>query len=344
MIATSCVRRWVVLLAAFTAWCGPPAATALTGAELLADLPLSESERQRVLRGELVTRDAREGFDRELAVSMTFLIRAPRERVVQVLSEAGVARANPETTAYGEVLGNGALDNFANLRLMPNGAAETRRYLAAHPGETLNLDVTEIATFDALSQTGAATTATVEAQLHQMLLARHRTYKAKGLAGIAPYTRAAGTQYQPADDLRRATTEERVVKKYLPVLADLLLNYPSAPPPGFRERFFWLNYDIDDRPTFVLAHRMVLPSSDAYALVTRQFYVSHSYNVVQEIALLIPTTEGTVVFYDNRTSTDQAAGFGSAMKHAIGRAMMDKDIAAMFETLRSEAVQKDGAH
>jgi hypothetical protein len=276
-----------------------------TSAELLADLPLTDAQRQQVMRGELVTRTAHTTFEREIAVSMAFLMNAPIERAVELLSEAGVARADPDFVAFGEIHDAGTTDDFKTLQLIPHGSEEVQHYLMAHPGETLNLDIREIAAFDALANDAARPAARVEAQVKEHLLARHRAYRTAGLDGIAPYARADNRRYQPADDLRRETDEERVVRKYLPKLAVLLLKYPSNLPPGFRDRFFWLDYAIDDRPNLVLAHRMVVPLGTAAAVVTRQFYVSHSYNV--------------------------------------GRAMMDKEIAAMFTTLRGEAAQKAGA-
>ena len=317
------------------------AASRTMATELLADLPLTYGELERVLRGELVSRTVKRTLDRDLVVSMTFLTKAPRNRVVRLLSEAGVAHVNPEVAAFGEIQGYGTVEDFQAVQLGPHGQEEAQRYISAQGGDTLNLAASEIAEFNALAAAGESAPAAVEAELRQLLLARHRAYKTQGLVGIAPYARANGKPHYPANDMRRATDELRVVKKYLPALYDLLLSYPNRPPLGFRESFFWLNYDVDDRPNLILTHRMAVPLGEVYAVVSRQFYVSHGYDSAQEIAMLIPTPAGTVVFYQNRASSDPAAGFNAVMKRALARTAMRKDTAGMFNQLRTETEQRE---
>jgi hypothetical protein len=322
---------------------GAPASQTMA-AELLADLPFTHAELQRVLHGELVTRTVKPPLENDLVVSMAFLTNAPRHQIVRRLSEAGLPHVNPPVTAFGEISGSGTVEDFQAVQLSPHGQEEARHYLGARGGDTLNLAASEIAEFNALATAGKSAPAAVEAQLRQLLLSRYRDYKTQGLVGIAPYTRANGKPHYPANDVRRAADELRVVEKYLPALYDLLLSYPNRQPLGFRESFFWLNYDVDGRPDLVLTHRMVVPIGEAYAVVSRQFYVSHGYDVAQEIALLISTPKGRLVFYQNRTSTDPGASFGAAMTRARARTVMHKEIAGIFNQLRREAEQKgDGS-
>ncbi len=48
----------------------------------------------------------------------------------------------------------------------------------------------------------------------------------------------------------------------------------------------------------------------------------------------VPVDDGVVVFYRNRTSTDQVAGFGSGLKTGIGRGQMLDRIVQHFSDLR----------
>jgi hypothetical protein len=47
-----------------------------------------------------------------------------------------------------------------------------------------------------------------------------------------------------------------------------------------------------------------------------------------------------VVLYSNHTSTDQVAGFGSALRHSIGRSQMRDEIIKNFEQIRHELQNK----
>ncbi len=48
----------------------------------------------------------------------------------------------------------------------------------------------------------------------------------------------------------------------------------------------------------------------------------------------VPVENGIVMFYRNRTFTDQVAGFGSGMKKGIGRGQMRNTIVKLFEESR----------
>jgi len=54
----------------------------------------------------------------------------------------------------------------------------------------------------------------------------------------------------------------------------------------------------------------------------------------------LPINDGTVVFYRNRTSTDQVAGFGGAAKRGIGREMMKGKIVEKFEEIQKKVFQE----
>ncbi len=154
---------------------------------LLTQLPFSSGERQRILAGQLVTTASREQTsDRELAITMAFLINNPPADLVAMFEKAYGYDVDRTATAHGELRGNGSLADLRGLRLTPGGDAEARRFADARGGTDLNLSSAEIAAFRALP---ARTTAAVEAELRNQLLARYQAYRARGLAGIAPYDR-----------------------------------------------------------------------------------------------------------------------------------------------------------
>ncbi len=59
--------------------------------------------------------------------------------------------------------------------------------------------------------------------------------------------------------------------------------------------------------------------------------MSHNYNSLHLVAGAWPMQDGIIVFYRNRTSTDQVAGLGSGMKKGIGRGQMTDAIIEFFE-------------
>jgi len=332
-------RAAAVLLCTFVALCGMDArAFALpTLDELMAGFDFSPEDVQRVRNGELVQGTTQETSNRELAVVMVFLVKTPIQELAGVLQGGPNPRNDPQIQKVTSIQGQGTLDDFKAIVLQPGGDKETKRYLDAAPGETLNLSTTEIAGFEALKSAGGAGQPQVEEALRKMLLARYQAYRSKGLAGIAPYARGKDKQSQPADDLRRATEAAKGVKKYVPAFYDLLMKYPQNLPAGVTEEFFCIRYAMNGRPNFALRHRLVMRVEGALVVADRDFYVSSDYNDTQAVAAVLPVENGTVIAYLNRTTTDQLGGFGASAKQSIGRGIMAKQIAEIFEKARAGA-------
>ena len=307
--------------------------------ELMADFAFSKDDVQRVRSGELVKTTTKETSDKELATVMVFLVKAPVQKIISAFAVGSGFRNDPQVQLATEIKGDGTLDDFKRIVLQPGGDKEAQRYLNAAPGDTLNLSEAEIASFQALKNSGAAGQAQAQAQveeaLRKQLLARYQAYRSQGLAGVAPYARGKGKQSQAADDLRRATEAARGLKQRASTFYQELLNYPQGNPAGLTQRFFVIRYAMSGRPTFTLRHRLAMPVGDAYVVADREFYVSHEYNETQAVGGLLPAADGTVIVYLNRTTTDQPGGFGASAKQAIGRTMMAKQISDIFEKARA---------
>ncbi|NWF73925.1 MAG: hypothetical protein HXY51_12900 [Nitrospirae bacterium] len=319
-------------------------ASALPGAEeLLQELHLSDSDRQGIREGKIVTWSATEGSDRELALGMAMLAKTKPENLVALFREAAAFKHVSLITAFGKIEGAGTVADFAGVKLAPNGEKEARRYLEAKPGDELNLDGKEIAAFRALkaaSKEGAVPIQKVEALIREGLLARYQAYHAKGLAGIAPYARTSGRQTFPSDELSIATRESPLVAKYLPSVFHALLNYPSIKlkeAEELEEQFYWVTIEVFGRPTYVLSHHLRFQIGEAIVLVDRHYYASHDYNALQQGAMALPAKDDTLVTFLSRVSTDQVAGFGSSVKHPVSRVLMAPYLKDLLEALRAKA-------
>ena len=336
------IRATAIALCAIAALCATATrAVALpTLDELMGDFDFSKDDVQKVRNGELVKTTTKETSDREIAAVMVFLVKAPVQKLTSAFETGSGFNNDPQVQSATEIKGDGTLDDFKPIVLQPGGDKEAQRYLDAEPGDKLNLSTAEIAAFAALKSSGATGKAQVEEALRKQLLGRYQAYRSQGLAGIAPYARGKDKQSQPANELRRASEAAKGMKKYAPAFYEVLLNYPQGKPAGFNERVFCIRYGMDGRPNFTLRHRMAMPLGDAYVLADREFYVSHEYNDTQAVGGLLPVAEGTLVVYLNRTTTDQLGGFGASAKQAIGRSMMAKQIAEIFEKNRASFKSK----
>jgi hypothetical protein len=318
-----CVGTAALLLA-----CSVTAAERVRVEQVMGDFGISADAAARIRRGEMVESDPTESSERELTVGLTFLVQQPIATVLEAFRSAVDLREDPQLSAAAVI--RGSPDDFTNLGLPDD---EAKRYLAARPGEVLNLSLDEMRAFRALASARGDPTSNVERQLERVLFDRYRAYRANGLAGMAPYARSGGLR-KPSGELRASAEAASLLNKYAPALWQLLRSYPRAKPAGLEEKFYLLRYELDGRPNYTLRHRMALPFSGGVALVDRDFYVSHGYNTSQAISGLMPVPEGTMVFYRNRVSTDRVGGFGSSLKRSIGRSVMAKQLREIFERSR----------
>ena len=316
-----------------------PALAARTADDVMKDLPLSDSQKQDVLNGEVVKWTTMEAGERELAVGIIMLMKGTPEKAAQLFREAEGYKLIDAVTAHGSISGKGTEADFANLVLEPNGEKEAGRYLDAEPGEDLNLDKKEIAAFQALktqSKDGGANQKAVEAQIRKNFLARLQAYQAKGLAGVGPYERGGNEERMSNQEILLSVDANKIMAKNHPKFTEILHNYPSTDMTGVEESFFWLNMEIFSRPLLILSHRMLYKDGDTYLTADRHIYTSHEYNSLQAVGGVWPKGDSSLVVYLYRISTDQVGGFGSSAKHPVSRALMGPYIVELFEKIRAQ--------
>lgn len=310
-----------------------PAQAEPSADEVLANAGLSADAKQRVLNGEFVTADATAVSDRDLAVSMAFLVKTSPDALSKQVIAGSLVTADAQVQAYALFKSPGSLADLAGLRITGD---EAKALAGAKSGSSLNLSAAEIAAFNAVP--GGSQQA-VQQQLQQMLLRRYQAYRASGLAGIVPYARGGGSDNDLASDLRKATQAAQGLEKYLPKFRAALLNYPKGVDPEVQENFFWLRSVIQGKPTYVLQHTLAVADGAARAVAQRQYYASTGYNGEQAVAGFLPVQGGTLVVYSSHAFTDQVSGFGGSMKRGIGSRVMADQLKKMFEAGRTKAAQ-----
>ena len=333
-----------MLLASLILAAGPaqPPATAV---KLCQALGFSAEEQERLQRGEIVSHEVKELSDKELAITVAMLVPAALEDLLDFARSGKELEINRDILAHG-LLGDGAAGFgsatvFRNAGFLPSEGSEVHDLFDAQPGSRFNLSQSELQRFADLRkrfkakgcEKEPACAEAVVSNLQDLLRERVEAYRERGLSGIEPYAREAGKTANPAEELRRATSAAQLLARDYPQLFDALLNYPRGDQSGIESQFLWLKQKIQDRPTFILAHRFLYEHDGMAFAAERQFYVGQSYNSLQILYGLIPTGGKTLVFYVNRTSTDQVAGFPIGTRHSMGRKVMDKEVRKHFEAV-----------
>jgi hypothetical protein len=166
----------------------------------------------------------------------------------------------------------------------------------------------------------------LDAAQQAALKGRYDAYRKNGLKGLLG---SAG------ELLGLAINETRSLDRW-PSYAEALLSFPADRLPGMEHRFFAYEQETDGKPSFILSHRAAVRGEHDALITEQRYYVSQPY-VCRFIANeCFDVRGGTLVFYVSTVFTDQVAGFGSTMKHSVGRRRMLATVTANLKRIREQ--------
>jgi hypothetical protein len=314
------------------------AAETMSAAQVAQALGFDRAAEQKLLAGEIVTAEREETTAKQLAVAIGMLIEGDPLALAAAVLDGQTLEANPAILGFGKIDPGAPEAGLAGVAYTADEADEIRRLLDAQAGDDFNLSADELASLhqatarhDPKQAGDAAVIEGVNATYRGILLGRLRSYLAHGLAGLAPYQRDDGTSH-PAEELRAAAEASPLLQQAAPEIYRGLLDYPG----DVQQAFFWVKEMANERPVFSLNHRMVQRRPDGLILLSSTFYAGHSFNASLSGAGVLPVQAGNAVFYTNRTSSDQVAGFMQAMRHEMGRGMMRDALVESFEAIRAQ--------
>ncbi len=307
--------------------------------EIIDLLDLDPAIKERAMAGEIVTYDRKDSMERELAIGLVAVIDQPYPEFIEAVRGDRLFQFNEFVLDFARIEGPPDISKFEGLGYTAAEIGEVRGLLDVKPGEQFNLSAAEM---EALDELRAKTEGldddqlieTVNEALRAFLAERLREYQQDGITGIAPYQRSRTKVTSPAEELQAANRAMADLKRSMPNFYSLLVNFPDARIREVEHRFYVLKLNIDDRPGFVISHRIYFFGQQFAALAERHIYSPHFYNSLQLVAGVIPEQDKSVVFYGTRTYTDQVAGFASGVKHSAGGKQLAEGITALLESLR----------
>lgn len=312
--------------------------------QALQNFGISADQIPQLERGEIVSYEVSETSQKELAIGVAMVLPVKLARIVDYINSGNLNLNTGDILASGTLSDNASIDSFKKFAYNDKQVDEAKAFLEAEAGDEFNLSQQELDSLKTLQASvenadNKTLLKTANQKYREFLLQRLQAYRKNGLAGIAAYSRDGGSA-EPAAELRSDATNSKAWARYFPELQQAWLHYPAALPSGAIEQFSWLNRQVENRPTAILNHRIIVSSDAGGIILARQFYVGHSYNSSHVVAGGLPYQDGTLVFYSIRSSTDQVAGMGSGLKHSIGREQMKKEMIKRLQRLNKDLKRK----
>lgn len=305
--------------------------------EVLGVLGMNQNQIAELAHGQPLAYALSEGSSDELAVGIALYLPVSSIKVAGHLRPEDTDYLDVDVTAHGMLTEHSGADSMAPVVLSKEVA---QALLDAEPGDEFNLSVHEIESFKNLKKMLKRTPyrsieGEVGQQYREMLFQRFKTYQQGGMNAIAPYAREDSLNSKPSLELRQAANASTILDRYFPALSKAWLDYPKTFPPGTVEVFPWVKKNVEGRPAVILRHRVNIDWNGGILVLTREFYAMHSYNSSQWVTGCLPYRDGTVIFQQLRSYTDQVTGVGSGVKHIVGRELLKDKMLKSFERLCS---------
>lgn len=314
----------VVLLLELAAGMAQPSAASEFDVPLLREFGFDAQQQRALAAGAIVSADGEPAMQKELTGAVAMRLSVLPEELARRIRAGLNVLADPKIYAFGSIELSGAFsgddDVWNGVAYAPPELTEAKQFARAQPGTAFNLSAEELTAVHQrfAGRTPAATETLVRASAawREILAGRFRAYREFGTTGLAGYDRG-GTTSWPGNELHHGDTAP-YVPAALAAFVRTVDRFPALPP-EIKSYFFWKKTEIDDRPAFVLSHVMIQEDTDAIRFALREFYVSHTYNVLQQFGMASPTSDGgTMLVVINSTITDRLPGIFTSFARSIG--------------------------
>jgi hypothetical protein len=290
-----------------------------------------------LLQGQPVTYALSEKSEDELGVAVIQYLPLPLAKVLEHLRIDDIGLLEVNVTAHGLLTTDSKVDSLKTVSLSNEDALTL---LNAEPGDDFNLSAQELDSLKSFKKSlkynpHTSISGAVGQHYREILFQRFQAYRQGGTYAIAPYMREDDLESKVSVELHQAAKASFILERYFPDFFKVWLDYPKILPTGAKEIFPWVEKNVEGRLTTILRHRIDIDWSGGALILIREFYASHSYNSSQWITGCFAYREGTVVFQQVRSYTDQVAGVASDVKHLVGRELLKDKMLKYFERLCS---------
>lgn len=303
------------------------------------DLGFEVEDHKKLLAGEIITADLPETTDKMLAQAFAVFAPIHTYKIADLALSKNVFAADANVIASGRIDPHNISASLSKAAFTSAEAKEVKLLEKFSGGDAFNLSTEEIAKIKNAVAVGKTSTKALSKVYRAILAGRMEAYLKSGIQGIAPFDRGNGINTNAANDFDAMTKASVILAKDLPGLYRTFLEYPNNQSAYIEHAFFWVKRRVENRPTFVLEHRILERSPASMIFLRREFFVGHSYNGTQGVSgAFTISQQGTLIFSTIRTSSDQVAGFMSGSRHSLGRKMLRDEVTQRFKKLREHFV------
>jgi len=307
--------------------------------DVMSGLGYTDQDRAALQSGNIVAADVERDRDDQLIASVAVFLPVTVEELLAGVRSGDGLRADLGAPAVGVLGSDSNPADWQGLAFTDADRDEATKLLGFKGGSDFNLAEDEIAALqsklDGVTARSDDMLDKVSAAYREILVARHDAYVQSGLDGVADY-KQGGTTLEPSAQLADVAAQAKdFLSQHFPDFWNAFSNYPEAQSDDIASSFYWLKRQVEGRPDFVLMHEMSTGTEDYTLMTRREYFVGHTYESLQVVAVALPVENGSAVFYVNAAFTDQITGFIGGVASSVGQVRMRDDLTKFFEEVQA---------
>lgn len=302
----------------------PPTGRELARTYLQDTVGFSDGDWRDVLRGEPVAenRDTEDG--QEVSVTGAVRINGTPQQLVALIRRVDDFEREMDVDEVGRFGAPPRLADLAGLTILDDDLDDLED---CRPGSCeLQFPAATLERFAGVNWDAPDAEARATRIYHEVMFRALQTYTTGGLTALEPYAdRDPPTSLTAEMDRIYYDTDTPLP---VPRLIDYLRRYPTAPPPGAEDVFYWNTGSFGMKPTSRLNHIVIYPVPNPPAgtgapvvIATRQIFANHYFSATLELRTLIEDDEGGTpaffLIYATRSRIPGLSGFVGALIRPI---------------------------
>ena len=288
---------------------------------------LTPLERQRLFRGEAITRLLDADENKEVAILGAVWINAPMRRYLDAVQDIESFEKGAGFKVTRRISSPPKLEDFRDLRIPNEDLQDLRRCKVGNcevkvAASALNRFHSEV-NWNAPNATAAAM-----GWLQQLAYEYTTSYLKGGDAELAVYRDNSRPTFV-AQEFREMTAAMPELSTHMPNTRRYLLEYPKTSMPEFRSFLYWQETEFGLKPIIRINHVVIRETAEDAVIASKLLYASHYFWTGIELRALVPDASRGAGFWFvtvSRSRSDGLSGFTGRIIRGRVRSEVEKGI------------------
>ena len=296
---------------------------------------LTAIERQRLFRGDAITRLLDADESKEVAILGAVWINAPMRRYIQAVTDIESFEKGAGFKVTKKIGSPPKLEDFRALRVPDEDLQDLRRCRVGNC--EVKVAASALTRFQSeINWSAPGAPAAAQAWIQRLAFEYVTSYLKGGDAELAVYRDGSRPTFV-AQEFREMTAAMPELSTHMPNTRQYLLGFPNVKMPEFTSFLYWQETEFGLKPVIRINHVTIRETADDAVVASKMIYASHYFWTGIELRALVPDPsrgDGFWFVTVNRSRSDGLSGFTGRLIRGRVRSEVEKGILAAMQSTK----------